>query len=91
MFDIIKIQYVTNNIVFYFLIIYNLFIIKEEKNMLVLENYEEILNIAERKENVSVDLSKLNYLDYTKSIDFIKSLEIIIKKISRSKFMFIYE
>ena len=59
--------------------------------MLVLENYEEILNIAERKENVSVDLSKLNYLDYTKSIDFIKSLEIIIKKISRSKFMFIYE
>ena len=59
--------------------------------MLVLENYEEIINIAKKGENVSVDLSQLNYLDYTKSIDFIKSLKIIIKKISRSKFMFIYE
>lgn len=59
--------------------------------MLVLENYEDILNIAERKENVSIDLSHLNYLDYTKSIDFIKNMEIMIKKITRSKFMFIYE
>ena len=59
--------------------------------MLVLENYEDILNIAERKENVSIYLSHLNYLDYTKSIDFIKNMEIMIKKITRSKFMFIYE
>ena len=59
--------------------------------MLVLENYEDILNIAERGENVSIDLSHLNYLDYTKSIDFIKNMEIMIKKITRSKFMFIYE
>lgn len=59
--------------------------------MLILENYEDILNIAERGENVSIDLSHLNYLDYTKSIDFINNMEIIIKKITRSKFMFIYE
>ena len=49
--------------------------------MLVLENYEDILNIAERGENVSIDLSQLNYLDYTKSIDFIKNMEIMIKKL----------
>ena len=59
--------------------------------MLVLENYEDILNVAERGENVSIDLSHLNYLDYTKSIDFINNMEIMIKKITRSKFMFIYE
>lgn len=59
--------------------------------MLVLEKYEDVLTIAKKGVNVSIDLSHLNYLDYTKSIDFIKSLKIMIKKITRSKFMFIYE
>ena len=59
--------------------------------MLVLKNYDEIIKIAEEKKNVSVDLSDLNYLDYTKAIDFIKSLKTVIKRITRSKFIFFYE
>ena len=58
--------------------------------MKVLNNYEEILNIANEGHDIVVDLSNMNYIDYTKSIDYIKQMKIMIKKITRSKFMFIY-
>ena len=55
-----------------------------------LESYEDVLKIANERKDVIVDLSDMNYLDYTKSIDFIKSMEVVIKKITRSRFEFIY-
>lgn len=58
--------------------------------MIELNTYEDVLKIAKEGKDVSVDLSNMNYLDYTKSIDFIKQMKVIIKKISRSKFIFIY-
>ena len=58
--------------------------------MKVLNNYEEILNIANEGHDIVVDLSNMNYIDYTKSIDYIKQMKVMIKKITRSKFMFIY-
>lgn len=58
--------------------------------MKVLNNYEEVLNIANEGHDVVVDLSNMNYIDYTKSIDYIKQMKVMIKKITRSKFMFIY-
>lgn len=58
--------------------------------MKVLNNYEDVLNIAKEGHDVVVDLSNMNYIDYTKSIDYIKQMKVMIKKITRSKFMFIY-
>ena len=58
--------------------------------MKVVNCFEEVLKTIKEGNNVSVDLSNLNDLDYTKSIDYIKEMKIIIKKITRSKFMFIY-
>ena len=58
--------------------------------MIVLQNYEEALKVLNEGKDVSIDLSQMNYLDYTKSIDFIKQMKVMIKKITRSKFMFIY-
>lgn len=58
--------------------------------MIVLQNYEETLKVLNEGKDVSIDLSQMNYLDYTKSIDFIKQMKVMIKKITRSKFMFIY-
>lgn len=58
--------------------------------MIVLQNYEDALKVLNEGKDVSVDLSQMNYLDYTKSIDFIKQMKVMIKKITRSKFMFIY-
>ena len=58
--------------------------------MKVLNCYEDVLKVNNEKEDVVVDLSNLNDSDYTKSIDYIKQMKIIIKKITRSKFMFIY-
>lgn len=58
--------------------------------MKILNNYEEVLNIANEGHDVVVDLSNMNYIDYTKSIDYIKQMKVMIKKITRSKFMFIY-
>ena len=58
--------------------------------MIVLQNYEYALKVLNEGKDVSVDLSQMNYLDYTKSIDFIKQMKVMIKKITRSKFMFIY-
>lgn len=59
--------------------------------MLILQNYEDILNVSKKGKNITVDLSQLNFLDYTKTIDYIKGLEVLTKKVTRSKFMFIYE
>lgn len=58
--------------------------------MKVLNNYEDVLNIAKEGHDIVVDLSNMNYIDYTKSIDYIKQMNVMIKKITRSKFMFIY-
>lgn len=58
--------------------------------MKVVNCFEEVLKTIKEGNNVSVDLSNLNDIDYTKSIDYIKEMKIIIKKITRSKFMFIY-
>lgn len=58
--------------------------------MKVLNCYEDVLKVNNEKEDVVVDLSNMNDLDYTKSIDYIKQMKIIIKRITRSKFMFIY-
>ena len=58
--------------------------------MIVLQNYEETLKVLNERKDVSIDLSQMNYLDYTKSIDFINQMKVMIKKITRSKFMFIY-
>ena len=58
--------------------------------MIVLQNYDEALKVLNEGKDVSIDLSQMNYLDYTKSIDFIKQMKVMIKKITRSKFMFIY-
>lgn len=59
--------------------------------MIVLESYEDVLKLAKERKDISVDLSNMNYLDYTKSIDFIKQMEVCIKKITRSKFMLSYD
>ena len=59
--------------------------------MLVLKSYEDVFKIAKQKRNVLVDIGDLNYLDYTKVIDYIKGLKGAIKKITRSKFIFFYE
>lgn len=58
--------------------------------MMVLQNYDDVLKVLNEGKDVSIDLSQMNYLDYTKSIDFIKQMKVMIKKITRSKFMFIY-
>ena len=58
--------------------------------MKVLERYEDFLNIENDRKDVVVDLSKMDYLDYSKSIDYIKNMKVLVKKITRSKFMFIY-
>ncbi len=58
--------------------------------MLVLKSYEEVLNVAKSRRNVSIDLGNLNHIDYTKAIDFLSAFRSSIKKISRSKFMFFY-
>lgn len=58
--------------------------------MKVLERYEDFLNIENDRKDVIVDLSKMDYLDYSKSIDYIKNMKVLVKKITRSKFMFIY-
>ena len=58
--------------------------------MIVLQNYDDVLKVLNEGKDVSIDLSQMNYLDYTKSIDFIKQMKVMIKKITRSKFMFIY-
>ena len=58
--------------------------------MKILESFEDVLKIVDERKDVVVDLSNLNDLDYTKSIDYIKNMEVSIKKITRSKFEFIY-
>ena len=58
--------------------------------MMVLQNYDDVLKVLNEGKDVSIDLSQMNYLDYTKSIDFINQMKVMIKKITRSKFMFIY-
>ena len=59
--------------------------------MLVVKTYEDVIELAKKGENVSFDLGNLNYLDYTKAIDYIKNLSITFKRITRSKFTFFYE
>ena len=58
--------------------------------MKLLESFEDVLKLVNERKDVVVDLSNLNDSDYTKSIDYIKNMEISIKKITRSKFEFIY-
>ncbi len=58
--------------------------------MKVLNCYEDFLNIENDRKDVVVDLSKMDYLDYSKSIDYIKNMKVLVKRITRSKFMFIY-
>lgn len=58
--------------------------------MKLLESFEDVLKLVNERKDVVVDLSNLNDSDYTKSIDYIKNMEISIKKITRSKFKFIY-
>ena len=58
--------------------------------MKVLESFEDVLKLVNERKDVVVDLSNLNDLDYTKSIDYIKNIKASIKKITRSKFEFIY-
>ena len=58
--------------------------------MKILESFEDVLKLVDERKDVVVDLSNLNDLDYTKSIDYIKNMEVSIKKITRSKFEFIY-
>ena len=55
------------------------------------KSFEDVLKTIEEGCAVSVDLSNLNDIDYTKSIDYIKQMNIVFKKITRSKFMFISE
>ncbi len=59
--------------------------------MIVLKSYEEILMVAKRRKNTSIDLSELNSSDYLKAIDFITSLKKYFKRVKRSKFDFLYE
>ncbi len=58
--------------------------------MLVVKTYDDVIELAKKGENVSFDLGNLNYLDYTKAIDFIKGLKISFKRITRSRFTFLY-
>jgi hypothetical protein len=58
--------------------------------MLVVKTYEDVIELAKKGEYVSFDLCNLNYLDYTKAIDFIKGLKIAFKRITRSRFTFLY-
>ncbi len=55
-----------------------------------LDSFEEVLKVVNERKDVVVDLSNLNDDDYTKSIDYIKNIEASIKRITRSKFEFIY-
>ena len=59
--------------------------------MKILESFEDVLKTIKKGCSISVDLSNLNDIDYTKSIDYIKQMNIVFKKITRSKFMFINE
>ena len=59
--------------------------------MIILKNYEDIIEVAKRRKNTSVDLSELNSTDYLKTIDFIASLKKYFRRVKRSKFEFFYE
>ena len=59
--------------------------------MIELEKYEDVMDIIKERKNTIIDLTKMNYADYSKVIVHIKNMNYLVKKVTRSKFVFLYE
>lgn len=59
--------------------------------MIVLEKYEDFVLLMNNRGNVTINLEKMDYEDYLKSVDFISRFKGVFKRISRCKFAFFYE
>ncbi len=58
--------------------------------MLELKSFDDVVMIIKNKENVFIDLNKLNYYDYLKAIDFISRFKGFFKRVTRFRFVFKY-
>ena len=58
--------------------------------MLVLEKFDDVVLLIKNKTSVSIDLEKLDYLDYLKAVSFIHRFKGDFKKLSRFKYVFNY-
>lgn len=59
--------------------------------MIVIQKYEDIVLLVKDKGDYSIDLCRLNSLDYMRAIDFISRFKGMVKRISRCKFSFSYK